>query len=103
MGSPGMTHVKLHSDRDPELPPLQNPALPFRRNQISPGRGRVALGKRCLRFSGLNNEQGEHSPCTKRCNNSFVYNNSLEPHNFLLREIMKVSLLRTGKQVQKGW
>ena len=41
MGSPGMTHVKLHSDRDPELPPLQNPALPFRRNQISPGRGRV--------------------------------------------------------------
>lgn len=41
MGSPGMTHVKLHSDGDPELPPLQNPALPLRRNQISPVRGRV--------------------------------------------------------------
>ena len=57
MGSPGMAHVKLHSDRDPELPPLQNPALPLRRNQISRGRGRVRKReKSSWKDSGLNNE-----------------------------------------------
>lgn len=68
--------------RDPEPPD------PAPEESDFPSRGgvrRTARAPRGLGFSGLCNDEGEHSPCTKHGNKSLMHSNSLEPHSFPLR------------------
>lgn len=80
------TDARLHGRTDPETQSLR---IALRRNQISLAQGAYGEGTaqamRGLGFSGLSNDWGEHSLCTKHCNKSLMYSNSLEPHSFPLR------------------
>lgn len=76
-----MTRVRLHSytdpePQDPELLPVTLHCSPggskFLWAEGAYGEDRTAHAMVCLGFSDLNNDQGEHSPHIKHCNNSFM-------------------------------